>query len=92
MIELDSSIERVTVYPDRARVLRRGTTQLEPGLHTLVIPELPLALDPDSVRATGRGSASARLLGVSTEQVYYRESPAARVPSGRFRRGFLRFP
>lgn len=79
MIELNTSIEQVTVYPDRARVLRRGATQLDPGLHTLIIPELPMALDPDSVRAAGRGSAGARLLGLGIEQVYYRESPVARV-------------
>jgi len=79
MIEMDTTIAEVTVYPDRARVLRTGVVELEAGLHTLAIPELPVSLDPDSVRAAGRGSAQARLLGVSTELTYYRESPAERV-------------
>lgn len=76
---LDSKIVQVTVYPDRARVLRRGSTELEAGRHVLEIPELPLLLDPDSVRAAVRGSAGARLLGVSVERTYFRESPAERV-------------
>ncbi len=79
MIEMETTITKVTVYPDRARVLRTGVVELEPGLHTLAIPELPLSLDPDSVRAAGQGSAKARLLGVSAELTYYRESPAERV-------------
>ena len=79
MIEMDTTIAKVTVYPDRARVLRTGVVELEAGLHTLAIPELPVSLDRDSVRAAGRGSAQARLLGVSAELTYYRESPAERV-------------
>jgi uncharacterized protein (TIGR02231 family) len=76
---LDSEIVQVTVYPDRARVLRRGSAELEAGRHVLEMRELPLELDPESVRAAVRGSASARLLGVSVERTYYRESPAKRV-------------
>ena len=76
---LDSKIVQVTVYPDRARALRRGSAELEAGRHVLEIRELPPDLDPDSVRAAVRGSASARMLGVSVERTYYRESPAERV-------------
>ncbi len=76
---LDSKIVQVTVYPDRARVLRRGAIELETGRHLLEIPELPLAIDPDSVRAAVRGSAGGRLLGASVERTYFRESPAEQV-------------
>jgi uncharacterized protein (TIGR02231 family) len=79
MTDYDTRIVQVTVYPDRARLLRRGVVELNPGIHTLEIPELPLSLDPDSVRAAGRGPAGTRLLGVRTERVHYRESPADRV-------------
>ncbi len=79
MIELDTTIAQVTVYPDRARVLRRGAAELQAGLHTLLIADLPLGLDPESVRAAGRGTARARLLGVSVERTIYRESPAEQV-------------
>jgi len=65
----------VSVYPDRARVTRRGTLALEQGTHTLEIAGLPLALDASSVRASGKfaavpgPSAGARLLGVDVRKV-----------------------
>jgi len=79
MAELSSTITAVTVYPDRARVVRSGTIALEPGLHRLELPELPLCLDPASVRAAARGTAPARLLGIDAERRFYAETPADQV-------------
>jgi len=84
MSELQTQIVEATVYPDRARVTRRGTATLEPGLHKLEIAELPLTLDTSSVRAGGRftasaGSGNARLLGVDVRKVFYQETPALQV-------------
>jgi uncharacterized protein (TIGR02231 family) len=84
MVELQTQIVEVTVYPDRARVTRRGTTALEPGTHKVEIPELPLALDPSSARAGGQFTASAgrgdaRLLGVDVRKAFYQETPVAQV-------------
>jgi hypothetical protein len=69
----------VTVFPDRARLTCSGSVSLEAGLHQIVIADLPLTLLPDSVRASGKGTARARLLGVSTHLEHYRETPAAAV-------------
>ena len=77
--ELHTTITAVAVYPDRARVTRAGTATLEPGSHRLEISELPLALDPASVRASARGTARARLLGVDVGRDFYVETPAERV-------------
>lgn len=79
MTETETTISQVTVYPDRARVLRRGKTELQHGPHSLVISDLPHGLDPDSVRAAGRGQAQVRILGVSVERVHFRETPAERA-------------
>ena len=84
MSDLQTQIVEVTAYPDRARVTRRGSIALEPGLHQLEIAELPLALDAASVRAGGKFKASlpdgnARLLGVDVRKTFYQETPAARV-------------
>src|ERR1043165_8099150 len=76
MPELASTLDAVTVFPDRARVTRRGRLALEAGLHNLEVSDLPLALVQDSVRATGRGTARARLLGLRIEVRNYRETPA----------------
>ncbi len=75
-MELDSRTVAVTVFPDRARVTRRAKTALTPGLHTVAFRDLPLALVPDSVRAAGRGTAGARLLGVNAHREHFAETPA----------------
>ncbi len=79
MPELVTSITNVTVYPDRARVVRSGEIALQAGSQKVEIPELPLQLDPDSVRATARGTARARLLGVQVQRAYYTETPVSSV-------------
>jgi uncharacterized protein (TIGR02231 family) len=79
MPELASTIEAVTVFPDRARVTRRGRTALELGLQRIEITGLPMSLLPDSVRAAGRGTARARLLGVSLQIVHFVDTPAEAV-------------
>jgi uncharacterized protein (TIGR02231 family) len=79
MAELSSTITAVTVYPDRARVVRSGAITLEPGLHRLELPELPLCLDPASVRAAARGTAQARVLGIDAQRRFYAETPTERV-------------
>jgi uncharacterized protein (TIGR02231 family) len=84
MADLATRIVEVTAYPDRARVTRRGSIALEPGVHRLDIAELPLALDEASVRAGGQFTASApgggaRLLGVDVRKAFYQETPALRV-------------
>ena len=67
-LDLDTVIESVTVYPERALVTRRGAISLETaGEHTLRISSLPQTVLRDSLRATGAGPAGTRILGI--EQV-----------------------
>jgi len=73
---LETTITAVTVYPDRARVTRRGKIGAEPAQYRLEIPELPLALSPESVRVSGRGTARARLGGVDVRRAFYTETPS----------------
>jgi uncharacterized protein (TIGR02231 family) len=68
-----------TPYPDRARVTLAGTSHLETGLHHLVVAELPLALDVESLRAGGRGAARVRLLSVDVSRRHYEQTPAIRA-------------
>jgi uncharacterized protein (TIGR02231 family) len=79
MTELDTAITEVTVYPDRARVTRRGTVELKQGEHRLQVEELPLSLLPESVRAGGKGTAQARILAVDAAKAFYQEPPTATV-------------
>jgi len=66
----------VTVFPDRARITRVGQVNLAAGLQSLQIEQLPLAVLPDSLRASGQGTARAKLLGVSSRLEQYFETPA----------------
>lgn len=59
---IDAAIVAVTVYPTQARVTRRGRTALEAGDQVVEVGPLPLGLDGDSIRVSGRGPAT--VLGV----------------------------
>ncbi|MEJ3747386.1 mucoidy inhibitor MuiA family protein [Actinomycetes bacterium KLBMP 9797] len=61
-VVLDAPIVAVTVYPDRARVTRRGKVPLEAGTAEVHIGPLPVGLHRDSVRVGGHGPAT--VLGV----------------------------
>lgn len=78
-MDLQTDIVAVTVYQDRAQVVRRGTITLEPGSHRLEVGPLPVHLVVESVRARGEGTAQARLLGVDVIQRFYEKPPAEAV-------------
>ena len=75
----DSRITAVTVYPDRAKISCSAEIEVETGTHQIIIDDLPLTLEPDSVRTSGVGSAQVRLLGVDVRRHHYEETPAAQV-------------
>lgn len=75
---LDAPITTVTVFPDRARVTRTGTISLEAGEQTLVIADLPMNLDTDSVRVDGRGEG-VRLLNVEVKKAHLPDAPEREV-------------
>jgi uncharacterized protein (TIGR02231 family) len=79
MTPFSSHIVEVVVFPDRARVTRRGSITLEAGLHRVEFADLPLAVQTDSLRAAGRGTAAARLLGVEARHVFFSETPAETI-------------
>ncbi|WP_405116320.1 mucoidy inhibitor MuiA family protein [Micromonospora sp. NBC_01405] len=65
-MEIEAPIVGVTVYPDRARVTRRGSTRLAAGEHRVRIAPLPLGLRRDSLRVGGRGAATVLGVDVTT--------------------------
>lgn len=78
-IPIETTITDVTVYPDRARVACRGRSDLTKGQHQIVVGELPLALEAESVRVSGTGTARVRLRGVDVHRRHYAQAPAANV-------------
>lgn len=65
-VEIVAPVAGVTVYPDRARVTRRGTVRLAAGRHRVRVAPLPLGLRRDSVRVGGRGPATVLGVDVTT--------------------------
>ncbi len=65
---LDAPIVAVTVFPDRARVTRRGTVTLPAGEHRVPVGPLPLNLLRDSVRVSGHGPAAVAGVNVVTRR------------------------
>ncbi len=55
--DLDSRIDRVTVYPDGAVVTRLGKASLLQGASQIVLRGLPATIDPASIRVEGKGFA-----------------------------------
>jgi uncharacterized protein (TIGR02231 family) len=57
-VAIEAAIAAVTVFPDRARVTRRGRLTLAAGEHRVLVDQLPATLDHDSVRVSGTGAAT----------------------------------
>ena len=79
-IDMSASIIGVTVYHDRAQVVRRGEATIEePGEHTLRIGGLPIGVHRDSFRVTGQGPAGTRILGVEQTQEFHPRAPEEKL-------------
>ncbi|HZM82875.1 MAG TPA: DUF4139 domain-containing protein [Candidatus Limnocylindrales bacterium] len=75
MTLLEAPIVAVTVFPDRARITRRGAARLPAGQQKVAFGPLPHGLLHDSVRVAGDGPAT--VLGVD---VVTRRSPVSLDP------------
>lgn len=64
-----SRIDAVIVYRSGARVTRTARVALPPGAARVLLAGLPAELDDDSIRAAGKGTGRARILGVTVEPV-----------------------
>ncbi len=64
-----SKIDAVTVYRAWARVTRVAHVEVAPGDTRVLLAGLPAGLDDDSLRVEGKGTARARVGGVSVERI-----------------------
>ena len=78
VVELAPAIEQVTVYGDRARVTRRATVALVPGIHRFQVTGLTAALDAGSLRARVAGDVEeTRVVGLTARWDAQRTPPRA---------------
>jgi uncharacterized protein (TIGR02231 family) len=73
-----SSIEKVTVYTDRAVVERKADLELKAGQSYIVFDNLPERVDPSSLQLKGRGA-------VVVEDLVFRSKYFAAIPDERIK-------
>jgi len=78
MVDLAAPIKEVTVYADRALVIRSGSISLEAGEHELRINDLPQFLR-DSLRAAGQGPQGTRILNVDITTAFHSRPPESEI-------------
>ncbi|MEM1059985.1 MAG: mucoidy inhibitor MuiA family protein, partial [Verrucomicrobiota bacterium] len=76
---LTHRVAEVTVYRDRALVTRRGGSLLARGVQEVVFEKLPNALDENSIRASGEGSARFKILGVEMRREYVKPAESGEL-------------
>ncbi len=78
LIDIDAPIKEVTVYSDRALVIRSEKVELEAGEHELRVNNLP-QFQRDSLRASGSGTAAIRILNVDVTTAFRSRPPEAEI-------------
>ncbi|MCK6542958.1 mucoidy inhibitor MuiA family protein [bacterium] len=77
--KLNTAISDVTVYTDRAAITRSGEIYLNPGEYQFVVSDLPHALQDQSLRVGGSGTAMARISDIKIELDYIDTMPQNRL-------------
>jgi uncharacterized protein (TIGR02231 family) len=81
VVKAPSRIDAVAVYRSGARVTRSARVELTPGAARVVLEGLPLGLDDDSIRVEGKGTAKARVFGVTVERITAEQAVAVEARS-----------
>lgn len=78
-VPVASQISTVTVYADQAQVTRKGTVNLKAGLNLVSIDNLPLTLNQESLRVSGKGTGVARIAGLTVKPVFLERLQEQRI-------------
>ena len=70
VIEHKAPITQAVVYNDRVEVIRSYKNTYQPGEYQVKLLDLPSALDDNSVRASGQGTAGVKINAVKIESVF----------------------
>jgi len=76
---IQSKIDAVTVYLDRAMITRTVDIDLVKGSQDLVIDNLPAYIIDDSVRVMGQGSVKAKISGVKVKRIFLQEHQLKKI-------------
>ena len=76
---IEAAIAAVTVYTDRALVVRRSTISMTGEEKEIILSRLPVTLLPDSIRVSGKGTHAVNILGVTVKSIFTPEVAIANV-------------
>jgi len=65
-----SKISSVTIYPDRATIIREADLTFGSGTHSVFFENLPVTLIPNSLRVSGKGTAVVKVVGLDLASQY----------------------
>ena len=65
-----SKISSVTIYPDRATIIRVADLTFGAGTHSVFFENLPVTLIPNSLRVSGKGTAVVKVVGLDLTRQY----------------------
>src|SRR5437588_877752 len=77
-VDVSSTVDAVTVYPDGASVTRVITLGLPAGDNSAVLKDFPLTLDPSSLRVEGEADAKLTIGAIDAKPP--RPAPPANLP------------
>lgn len=77
--EIESKIEKVTVYTSSATVMRVADVSVRKGKQVVSFGKLPSTLIDDSVRAFATGAPKVKIMGVEVKTVYHTEPVEERM-------------
>ena len=67
-VDAPSAVGSVTVFLNKALISRQFSKSFEPGLYTVKFSQLPISLEDDSIRVSGKGTAEVKILNVRTQE------------------------
>ncbi|MFB3919098.1 MAG: mucoidy inhibitor MuiA family protein [Candidatus Velamenicoccus archaeovorus] len=77
--DVDSRISQVTVYPDSALITRVGTVELAVGAQEISFADIVPDIDEDSLKVSGKGTASVKIMGARVKKEFLQEAAGTRV-------------
>lgn len=75
MKEISTKVNEVTVFLNKARIMRSGKISVQKGKQTLSIAGLPAELDPESVRVRASGSEPVSIYGIDVRRTFFKDIP-----------------
>jgi uncharacterized protein (TIGR02231 family) len=74
MTKLNTTITNATVYPSKALIVRQGTAKIQPNKTTIEITNLPISLDPSSIRVKGLSLTGTMIEAIDIKKISHKKS------------------